>query len=593
MKLLQQQFKNILGAVLVLVFAVAVSYSLPVSAAPGDATRIPLNPGNEAQPLQLLRVGDTQLQDVGFDVSGIGDISSFARPGSLMVIFGNLLSTANNYLGDKGAFQIVDGFNTVNLPTQSMNIDGTLLATSLNHAGDPAQRPLCVGSEGILFLCENQGPTPQWQTGPWGACVNGSQTRTVLCMEGDEVVSDSECTEPRPADTQSCGNYNWVPGRWGPCILGTQFLSHSCQDENGTIVADSLCSEPEPNISQSCGGEVTPPDDTYSWNIGTWSLCTNGTETRTVTCEDQDGNTVADNLCPDPDPIESQACDTFNWVAGPWGICDTGSGGTCSGEPDNNTSYCSAGAQLGSFPTNPPAGYSYVFSCATATSEAACQDTIQTLDANMFNNGDVRYCEWEEPAPDGVKVDWNGDPFNWDPTFIYATQGVLDEPLEAFGIQCAVTDPDDAASGSCIGYITSALPNSGSGVITGEYMTVIPSGPNTGSWYPVSLQYGPCNEGGFGCGTLPMGGGQDGNSALQEFIVESAVGNAYGTGNNNISCVRLGGSQANCEAVPGCVWTPQLGAGTQIRSVTCQNQDGDIVDDSLCTDARPEDAQNC
>jgi hypothetical protein len=364
-------------------------------------------------------------------------------------------------------------------------------------------------------------------------------------------------------------------------------------------VADSFCSSPVPVETQSCnlddgGNNTNPNPDTYTWDIGDWSICVNGTKTRDVTCENQDGETVNDSLCPNPDPIETDSCDTYDWETGSWGLCQTSAGGSCSGTPLNaGSSNCQPGAQLGGFPVNPPSGYDYVFSCAAQTSEAACQDTIQTLDATSFNNSDVRYCEWEVPVPAGTKVDWNGDPFDWDPQWIYEAS-VNGSPNPGLGIVCGVNDPNDATTGSCIGYNVGEIPTVGSGTINNQYWTVIPFGANAGSWYPVSLQYGPCNEGGFGCGTQPIGGGQDGNSTLQEFIVQSAFGNAYGTGSgggNTVTCMAR--TQSICEAVPGCTWNQVVGGGNQIRVVWCEDQDGNLVDESLCTGTAPANTQSC
>lgn len=61
-----------------------------------------------------------------------------------------------------------------------------------------------------------------WATGAWGACVNGSQSRSVTCARSDgHVYGDNVCTSfgagAKPATTQSCiscqydgTNYYWI-----------------------------------------------------------------------------------------------------------------------------------------------------------------------------------------------------------------------------------------------------------------------------------------------------------------------------------------------------------------------------------------------
>lgn len=67
--------------------------------------------------------------------------------------------------------------------------------------------------------------------------------------------------------------------------------------------------------------------NTYTWQIGEWSVCTAGLKTRTVTCRDQSNNLATDNKCSDTKPSISQSCEGYNWFSGEWSTCNVGCGG--------------------------------------------------------------------------------------------------------------------------------------------------------------------------------------------------------------------------------------------------------------------------
>jgi hypothetical protein len=62
------------------------------------------------------------------------------------------------------------------------------------------------------------------------------------------------------------------------------------------------------------GGGGNPPSLTYTWVEGNFGACSatcgGGTQTRSVTCEDQNGNAVLDSNCSGQKPATSQSCNT-------------------------------------------------------------------------------------------------------------------------------------------------------------------------------------------------------------------------------------------------------------------------------------------
>ncbi|MEI6711889.1 MAG: thrombospondin type-1 domain-containing protein, partial [bacterium] len=149
--------------------------------------------------------------------------------------------------------------------------------------------------------CTNTSYT--WQYSNWGSCSStcggGTQTRTVWCVDNlGYTVNNWQCTGTMPStsqscNTQPCASYSWVTGTWGTCNNGQQTRSVTCQNNStGAIVGNSYCSgTSQPSTTQSCISY------TYSWITGTWGSCINGTQTRSVACQRNDGYIASDSYC--------------------------------------------------------------------------------------------------------------------------------------------------------------------------------------------------------------------------------------------------------------------------------------------------------
>ena len=205
------------------------------------------------------------------------------------------------------------------------------------------------GDGGWLYHIVAKEPDYQysWRHGDWGSCDRecggGTQTRPVECKRSDgQNASDSNCSESRPSDRQSCSTnpcytYDWVEKPWGDCDRecggGTQTRPVECKRSDGQNASDSNCSESRPSDRQSCS---TNPCYTYDWVEKPWGDCDRecggGTQTRRVECNRNDGRTASDANCRETRPPNNQACNTYpcpQWTHETWGPCISAPDATC------------------------------------------------------------------------------------------------------------------------------------------------------------------------------------------------------------------------------------------------------------------------
>lgn len=190
--------------------------------------------------------------------------------------------------------------------------------------GSQARSVLC--KQGVTTVEDSLCPTPKpaeteacaassncyvWSTSAFDACsCSGSQTRTVVCKNGSNIVNDSLCTATKPSTTGTCAApsscYAWSTGTWDSCsCAGSQSRSVVCKN-GSTTVSDALCVASKPAMNQSCSA----PSTCYAWSTGSWSYCncSSETQTRSVVCKDYQGTTVSSSLCTATQPRTSQSC---------------------------------------------------------------------------------------------------------------------------------------------------------------------------------------------------------------------------------------------------------------------------------------------
>ncbi|MEX0810745.1 MAG: thrombospondin type-1 domain-containing protein, partial [Chitinophagales bacterium] len=134
----------------------------------------------------------------------------------------------------------------INLIISGQTKAATLVVSNTNSTG--------AGSFIGQVACDNT-----WQTGSYSSCSvkcgGGVQARQVQCVDCDgNVVSDAECNDPKPAETQACNTEpccenSWLTGAFSECSEqcggGVQTRQVQCVDCDGNVVSDAECNDPK------------------------------------------------------------------------------------------------------------------------------------------------------------------------------------------------------------------------------------------------------------------------------------------------------------------------------------------------------------
>merc|ERR1711871_797604 len=125
----------------------------------------------------------------------------------------------------------------------------------------------------------------------------------------------SSCTDTQPSATNTCGATAAFPACPTACgsAESTQTRAVTCQDQDGVTAADaSSCTDTQPSATNTCAATAAC---SYSWAAAAFPACptacgsAESTQTRAVTCQDQDGATAADaSSCTDTQPSATNMC---------------------------------------------------------------------------------------------------------------------------------------------------------------------------------------------------------------------------------------------------------------------------------------------
>lgn len=290
-----------------------------------------------------------------------------------------------------------------------------------------------------------------------------------------------------------------------------------------------------------------------------------------------------------PDPT------TYSWVEGGWGPCTTAPG-TCSGLPRPTDSTVKVDWNGNAFDWEDGRVYrnnngapELVTVCATAPSLPYDMTSGENLDYNAAN-GNVA-CLTQSP------------PYTWDARLYEpsASNGNWQQLNITSGTGGDLTSPGNS---STPGWINSVNPLSGSplyglgtGVVYRNRCDVNNNGTwaddnfngtcttPDGAWENTGISCSPITDNGFL--PLPLGINElsttvNGSSVICYEASSTPIGSCSGT------------DYASCTGVDGCDWTP--GLSTQTQTVTCEDSEGNTVDDQFCIDnvgPKPATIQSC
>ncbi|HRX83401.1 MAG TPA: M12 family metallo-peptidase [Phycisphaerae bacterium] len=158
------------------------------------------------------------------------------------------------------------------------------------------------GTEQCSFLSVTCGD-PIWCVTP-GNPSTCSNSTAYLTPTGLECATGQQCLADACVSSTALKDYAWYAGPWGTCVGGMQSRVVVCQDETGATAADLFCTAAKPATTQAC-----VPAPSYAWETGPWSTCASGTQSRAVTCVDQNTSaTVPESNCTETKPATVRAC---------------------------------------------------------------------------------------------------------------------------------------------------------------------------------------------------------------------------------------------------------------------------------------------
>ncbi|CAL1271033.1 unnamed protein product [Larinioides sclopetarius] len=238
-------------------------------------------------------------------------------------------------------------------------------------------------------------------------CRRGIRQRIIKCMKEERLtkiahaVPEEHCMHlgPKPSSQEkcsiSCRNSSWIYSDWSECSvscgIGTQHRTSECRNAENIKQPEDHCDSSTKIVSKVCDQGPCP-----HWMVGNWTECSVtcglGVKQRPFWCQ-HENKYVDRRYCEnDNTPIAKETCnmgDCFEWKTGPWEPCPVkcGNGTThrviscqSSSNQEVDESYCSS---LNRPPTS-----------KSCSSGFPCSSNFSVKKKNPFHN---RFKEWKPP----------------------------------------------------------------------------------------------------------------------------------------------------------------------------------------------------
>lgn len=204
-------------------------------------------------------------------------------------------STTEFFAYADGSYSLYDETDTINVTIT--NLSGCYCGNGICDCGEVHETcpSDCVDGGSSSGDCDDS-----WDCGPWGPCINGTQTRECDCDCADpsdcgahkttqkscECGANLDCNDENTCTQDTCLNYNCKHYKLKnmPCNDSDNCtVDDICK--NGVCVGENICRSPD---RDNGGGAYAC--EKY-WDCSEWGECLDSTQQRTCTCA------CADNDC--------------------------------------------------------------------------------------------------------------------------------------------------------------------------------------------------------------------------------------------------------------------------------------------------------
>ena len=152
-------------------------------------------------------------------------------------------------------------------------------------------------------------------------CAKESEPKSTnyYCRDGSCIGPDPTCPDDKCYAESTCGGTNCRADP--PAADKYQCRGNSCTkvtncDASSTCYSESTCggtncrADPPACVNRTEAGQTkcVPCRANYSWKVSDWSKCSEGAQTRSVSCTDSKGNVADESKCAASEPASRRQC---------------------------------------------------------------------------------------------------------------------------------------------------------------------------------------------------------------------------------------------------------------------------------------------